>query len=115
MNRSRFLFAISFFTLGRAGSGQTMAQSADDTTFSFGRDQATSRPFSGDATSQPAATDPTSQPKLPPGKDLAHWSGLPIWEKEARELGFELPLPLGAAANVFSAKHNFDVPKVTIG
>jgi hypothetical protein len=50
------------------------------------------------------------------GKEVVHWSGLPVWgEKEAREHGFELPLPLGVSANAFSQKANFGVPKVTLG
>ena len=71
-------------------------------------------PF-GAATTQSASERPITQPQLVPGKDVAHWSGLPIWEIEARERGFELPLPLGIAGNAFTARQNFGVPKVTLG
>jgi hypothetical protein len=86
MNRFRLAFASLFFALGGLRSDEAVAHE-----------------------------DATSPPELVPGEDVAHWSGLPVWDKEARKLGFELPLPLGIAANAFSAKHNFDVPKVTIG
>lgn len=67
------------------------------------------------ATTQPSGECATSQPALAPTPDARHWTGLPIWEEKARERGYELPLPLGLAANAFAARHNFDVPTVTIG
>jgi hypothetical protein len=51
------------------------------------------------------------------GKEVTHWSGLPIWgKKEASDNGHELPLPLGLSGNVFySATQNFDLTKVSLG
>jgi hypothetical protein len=64
-------------------------------------------------------TGPTSEPTsgLVSGEEVTrHWSGLPIWgEKEAHELGYELPPPLGLSANVFSSEMNFHVPKLSVG
>jgi hypothetical protein len=69
-----------------------------------------------EASAQSAGDQSTSRPALVPGKEVAHWSRLPIWgAKEAREHGFELPPPLGLSGNVFSQKADFRVPKVTIG
>jgi hypothetical protein len=85
-----FVFAAVLLTLGRLTSGEAIAQSAGD--------------------------ESTSGPELVAGKEVAHWSGLPIWgEKEAREHGFELPLPLGVSGNVFSAKENFGIPELKLG
>lgn len=28
-------------------------------------------------------------------KNQAHWSGLPVWGEQARDLGYELPIPVG--------------------
>jgi hypothetical protein len=68
------------------------------------------------STTQSASDPSTTQPELIAGSEVAHWSGMPIWGgKEARELGYELPLPLGLAANVFSERANFHVPTVTLG
>jgi hypothetical protein len=65
---------------------------------------------------QSANDQSTSQPGLVAGSEVAHWSGLPVWGgKEARELGYELPLPLGLSANLFAERANFQVPKVTLG
>lgn len=89
MKRCRFVIAFCLFASGRPGSAEAAAQSA------------------------PA--DPSAAPELVPGKEVAHWSGLPFWEDEARKHGYELPLPLGIAVNTFSARQTFDVPKVTIG
>ena len=46
---------------------------------------------------------------------MAHWSGLPLWSKEACQCGAKLPLPLGLSANVFSESANFNVPKLALG
>lgn len=73
-------------------------------------------PRSDEAVAQSASEQSTPRPELVAGNEAAHWSGLPIWGgKEAREHGFELPLPLGFSANVFSETANFHVPKVTLG
>jgi len=70
----------------------------------------------GEATTQAAGDDTTGELTLVPGREVSHWSGLPLWgEKEAREAGYELPLPLCISGNVFSAKQNFSAPKVTVG
>jgi hypothetical protein len=71
---------------------------------------------SGEAIAPSAGGNLTAEPELVPGKDVAHWSRLPIWgAKEAREHGFELPLPLGVSGNVYTEKQNFDLPKLTLG
>lgn len=73
-------------------------------------------PMSDEAAAQSAGEQSTSRPGLVAGSEVAHWSGLPIWGgKEARELGYELPLPVGLSANVFSETAHFNVPKVTLG
>ncbi len=72
--------------------------------------------MAGEATTKPVDDELPAGLELVPGSEVAHWSGLPIWgAKEAREAGYELPLPLCLSGNVFSAKQNFGVPKVTIG
>lgn len=83
--------------------------------------ESTTQPGSDAWASEPGPTtqgvsDPwPSDPKLVPGKDIAHWSGLPIWHEAAHARGYELPLPLGVTANAFAARHNFAVPRVTLG
>lgn len=72
-------------------------------------------PGSATAVAQSHVRKSTSQPALVSGKEVAHWSGLPFWAKEACACGSELPLPLGLSANVFSETANFHVPKVTLG
>jgi hypothetical protein len=90
INQFLIAFASLLYSLGETKSDEADARSVSDT--------------------------PTSQPDFVPGSELAHWSGLPLWGgKEAHEQGFEYPLPLGLAANVFSETANFHVPKVTIG
>jgi len=72
--------------------------------------------MSGEAIAESAGSQPTFELELVPGKEVSHWSGLPVWgEKEARERGFELPPPLGVSGNVYSAKHNFDIPETKLG
>ena len=74
------------------------------------------QPVFGAAATQPAGRKATSQPVLVDGKEVTHWSGLPLWgAKEARDLGFDLPFPLGVSGNVYSAKENFYLPKVGLG
>jgi hypothetical protein len=90
INRPLVVFASLSFALGAQRPGEAIAQSASD--------------------------KPTSQPALVDGKEVTHWSRLPIWgENEAREHGFELPLPLGVSGNLFSSKQNFYLPKLTVG
>ncbi len=47
---------------------------------------------------------------------MAHWSRLPIWgEKEARELGYKLPLPLGVSGGFYAEKQSFELPELKLG
>lgn len=51
-----------------------------------------------------------------PGKDVPHWSGLPIWGKaEAEKLGFDLPLPIGLSGTYYTEAENFHMPKLKLG
>ncbi len=71
---------------------------------------------SGQAITRPAGDESTSGPEVVEGKEVSHWSGLPIWgEKEARKYGFELPLPIGVSGNVYSSKENFQLPELKLG
>jgi hypothetical protein len=82
----------------------------------FGEPPSGKPPFDQPVFDQAPSGKPTSRPELVEGKEVVHWSRLPIWgAKEARECGFELPLPLGLCGNVFSQRANFHVPKVTVG
>lgn len=59
---------------------------------------------------------PASEPELIDGKEVTHWSGLPVWgAKEARELGYKLPLPLGVAGGFYAEKQSFDLPELKLG
>ena len=90
IGRSIFVFASVFLTLGWLTSGEAIAQSASDKL--------------------------TSGPELVAGKEVAHWSGLPVWgEEEAREYGFELPLPLGVSGNFYTEKQDFEMLELKLG
>ncbi|EDL51092.1 hypothetical protein VSAK1_00470 [Vibrio mediterranei AK1] len=41
-----------------------------------------------------AASDELKQ-QVEREKNQAHWSGLPVWGEQARDLGYELPIPVG--------------------
>jgi len=71
---------------------------------------------SGVVVAQSAGDTSNSGPELVAGKEVTHWSGLPLWgEKEALEHGFELPVPLGVSGNVYSDKQIFNIPELTLG
>lgn len=73
-------------------------------------------PWFAASLAQSPASQPTTQPEFVSGQEMAHWSGMPIWgAKEARELGYELPLPIGVAGTMFSETANFNVSHVSIG
>ena len=61
---------------------------------------------------------PASQPapsEIVPGKDVPHWSGLPIWGKaEAEKLGFDLPLPIGLSATTYWQEEGFRMPQLKL-
>lgn len=62
---------------------------------------------------------PTSQPAPGPeivaGKDVPHWSGLPILGETAKKLGFELPQPFGLSATYYAEQQDFRMPKLELG
>jgi hypothetical protein len=139
MNSSLLVFVCFFVALGGPMSREAIAQSASQPASQPTYDKSASDepaadrsardepafgepPFGKPTFDKPVFGEPTSGPSSEPtsglvdGKKVTHWSGLPIWgEKEAREHGFELPLPLGVSANVFSSKMNFHVPNLSVG
>jgi hypothetical protein len=46
---------------------------------------------------------------------VPHWSGLPIWGAEAEARGYEIPLPFGIGATVFSARQPVDIKDLQLG
>lgn len=59
---------------------------------------------------------PSDGPEIVPGKDVPHWSGLPIWGKaEAEKLGFELPKPIGLSSMYFMQEEDFHMPELKLG
>jgi hypothetical protein len=64
----------------------------------------------------PPASQPSPGPQIVPGKDVPHWSGLPIWGKtEAEKLGFDLPPPIGLSGTYFTQKEGFRMPELKLG
>jgi len=45
----------------------------------------------------------------------AHWSGLPIFGKEAEARGYQLPLPFGVGITAFSARQPVDIHDLQLG
>lgn len=68
---------------------------------------------------QAAPPTPASQPsggvEIVHGKDLPHWSGLPILGETAKKLGFEIPEPFGLSATYYAEKQSFRMPKLELG
>lgn len=69
---------------------------------------------------QAGTPSPSSQPtralEIVPGKDVPHWSGLPIWGKtEAEKLGYDAPLPIGLSFMYFAEKESFYMPNLNVG
>jgi hypothetical protein len=69
---------------------------------------------------QAGPPEPSSRPPLSfeivPGRDLPHWSGLPIWGKaEAEKLGFELPLPIGLSGTYYTETQDFHLTELKLG
>lgn len=63
-----------------------------------------------------ATSQPTTAPAIVPGKDVLHWSGLPVWGKaEAEQLGYDVPLPIGLSFMYFAEKENFYMPDLKVG
>lgn len=63
-----------------------------------------------------SSSQPSSDLQIVPGKDVPHWSGLPIWGKaEAEKYGFELPLPIGLSATYYAQKEGFRMPELKLG
>jgi hypothetical protein len=61
-------------------------------------------------------TQPTTAPQIVPGKDVPHWSGLPIWgQAECDKLGFDGPLPIGLSCIYFAEKESFYMPNLKLG
>lgn len=57
----------------------------------------------------------SSQNKTRPTDDEQRWSSfLPIWGEEAREKGYELPLPFGVAGSFFYGNRDIDVDSVDV-
>jgi len=56
-----------------------------------------------------------SQDNIQPSEDQHRWSSfLPIWGEEAREKGYELPLPFGVAGSFFYGYRDIDVDSVDV-
>lgn len=67
------------------------------------------------AESPSAASKPAPAFELVPGKDVPHWSGLPLLRAEAEALGFEMPLPLGVSATFYTEQQSFHMPQLKLG
>ena len=89
MGRSAFAFASVFLTCYCLMPGDAIAQSANDR--------------------------PTSRPRVVLGREVAHWTGLPIWGDEAREKGFDMPLPLGISGTFYTDKQEFRAESLKLG
>jgi hypothetical protein len=71
---------------------------------------------SGEAVAQSVGGKATSQPEPVAGKEVAHWSRLPIWGKEeARKYGFDLPVPVGLSGSFYTEKQDFRMPELKLG
>ncbi|MBN1345371.1 MAG: hypothetical protein JXQ73_21945 [Phycisphaerae bacterium] len=89
MGRPALVFASVLLTLCCLPSGEVLAQSFKDR--------------------------PTSRPAVVSGQDVGHWTRLPLLGDEARDHGFELPLPLGISGNLYKEKQDFEVVDLKVG
>jgi hypothetical protein len=64
----------------------------------------------------PPSSRPSTALEIVPGKDVPHWSGLPIWGMDkAEEYGFEPPMPIGLSFTFFAEKEGFSMPDLKVG
>jgi hypothetical protein len=62
------------------------------------------------------SSQPATAPEIVPGKEVPHWSGLPIWgQTECEKLGIDGPLPIGLSVLYFAEKESFYMPNLKLG